>query len=129
MKIFAIHNGLICVINISTGIDVIAARWRDQPNHEFNSSVVKGTVRDLEFHDIIRVAKLINSRGYHTVLIQFEFGMLYGEALVCALRALHAPVLLITQHTITRVMLEYQHSLARSYIMTFLCRAISTTVL
>lgn len=94
-------------------IDVIAARWRDQPNEEFDSDVVKGTIRDVDFHDLIRVGRLINERKYHIVLVQFEFGMLYGDALMCTLRGLHTPVVLVTQHTITRAMLEYQHSLAR----------------
>ena len=39
--------------------------------------------------------------------------MLYGDGLMCAIRMLHTPKIIVTQHTITRVMFEYQHSLAR----------------
>lgn len=56
---------------------------------------------------------MINQLQYHTVLVQFEFGMLYGDPLVCAIRQMRAPVILITQHTIHNVMLEFQHSLAK----------------
>jgi glycosyltransferase involved in cell wall biosynthesis len=74
---------------------------------------VKATIRDLEFQDFIKAAAFLNQRRYHTVLVQFEYGMLYGDALVCAMRSLRAPVLLLTQHTVKKTMWEWEHGLLR----------------
>jgi hypothetical protein len=108
-----LRAALLSVCPRGSRVDVLAARWRDEANDVFDTAVVKGTVRDLEFHDLLRAGKLVNERRYHAVLVQYEFGMLYGDALVCALRSLRTPVVLVTQHTVTRVMLEFQHSLSR----------------
>ena len=109
----ALRTALKSVCPPDSRVDIIAAKYRDESNDNFNSSVVKGAVRDLEFHDLIRAGKLVNSRQYHAILVQYEFGMLYGDALMCMLRSLRTPVIIVTQHTVTSVMWEYQHSLMR----------------
>ena len=76
----ALRTALKSVCPPDSRVDIIAAKYRDESNDNFNSSVVKGAVRDLEFHDLIRAGKLVNSRQYHAILVQYEFGMLYGDA-------------------------------------------------
>lgn len=54
---------------------------------------------------MVQAADFINKAGYEAVLVQFEFGMLYGDKLICLLRELKTDIY-TTVHTVTRGMID-----------------------
>jgi glycosyltransferase involved in cell wall biosynthesis len=97
----ALRNGLLAVCPSSSRVDVIAVKHRDQPSSEYNETEVKHTFREYEVLDYVETAQYINQKDYRTVLVQYEYGMLYGDNLVCLLRELSSPQTVITTlHTV-----------------------------
>jgi glycosyltransferase involved in cell wall biosynthesis len=98
----ALRNGLlsVCPSSSTSRVDVIAVRHRDQPPAEYNETEVKYTFREYEVLDYVETAQYINKNNYHTVLIQYEYGMLYGDNLICFLRELSVPNIITTLHTV-----------------------------
>lgn len=89
-------------------VDVVAVKHKDQPSSEYNSSEVKKTFSESEAMSYISAAQFINNQRYHTALVQYEFGMLYGDHLTCFLRELKSPRVFTTIHT---VKINYQDNL------------------
>lgn len=71
---------------------------------------MKKTFRECEPLDYIETAQFINSQHYHTVLIQYEYGMLYGDNLVCLMRELSVPKVITTLHTVHVNLEEHIHA-------------------
>ena len=104
----ALRDALLEACPPGSRVDVVAVKHRDQPNHEYNYSEVKKTFVESEPMSYVSAAQFINNNQYHTALIQYEFGMLYGDHLTCLLRELKSPRVFTTIHT---VKINYQDNL------------------
>lgn len=96
----ALRNGLLEICPEGSRVDIVAVKHRDQPSSEYNETEVKYTMREYEVLDYVEAAQFINKAKYHTVLIQYEYGMLYGDNLICMMRELSIPMVITTLHTV-----------------------------
>jgi hypothetical protein len=104
----ALRNSLLAACPPGSRVDVVAVKHKDQPTHEYNHSEVKKTFIESDAMSYVSAAQYINNNAYHTALIQYEFGMLYGDHLTCFLRELKTPKVFTTIHT---VKINYQDNL------------------
>ena len=96
----ALRDGLLNVCPNGSRIDVIAVKHKDHSDSEYDGNVVKKTFREFEVLDYVEVSQYINTQRYHTVLIQYEYGMIFGDNLVCLMRELSVPKVITTLHTV-----------------------------
>ena len=96
----ALRNSLLAACPPGSRVDVVAVKHKDQSTLEFNQSEVKKTFVESEPMSYVSAAQFINNQGYHTALVQYEFGMLYGDHLTCMFRELKTPKVFTTIHTV-----------------------------
>ena len=104
----ALRNALLATCPPGSRVDVVAVKHKDQPSHEYNNTEVKKTFSESEPMSYVSAAQFINNNQYQTALIQYEFGMLYGDHLTCFMRELKTPKVFTTIHT---VKINYQDNL------------------
>ena len=104
----ALRNSLLAACPPGSRVDVVAVKHKDQSTLEYNQSEVKKTFVESEPMSYVSAAQFINNQGYHTALVQYEFGMLYGDHLTCMFRELKTPKVFTTIHT---VKINYQDNL------------------
>lgn len=104
----ALRNSLLAACPPGSRVDVVAVKHKDQPSSEYNHTEVKKTFSESDPMSYVSAAQFINNNQYHTALIQYEFGMLYGDHLTCFLRELKSPKVFTTVHT---VKINYQDNL------------------
>jgi len=96
----ALRDSLLAACPPGSRVDVVAVKHKDQSHHEYNHSEVKRAFVESEPMSYVSAAQFINKNQYHTTLVQYEFGMLYGDHLTCFLRELKSPRVFTTIHTV-----------------------------
>ncbi|CAE7501376.1 agl5, partial [Symbiodinium microadriaticum] len=91
-------------------VDVVVVKHKDHSKLEYNLSEAKFWINEYEPMDYIDAAQFINKEAYRTVLVQYEFGMLAGDNLMCMLRELKVQNVLTTVHTVHHGLGENMHS-------------------
>eukprot|EP00602_Paraphysomonas_sp_CaronLab_P000321 CAMPEP_0185031604 /NCGR_PEP_ID=MMETSP1103-20130426/19159_1 /TAXON_ID=36769 /ORGANISM="Paraphysomonas bandaiensis, Strain Caron Lab Isolate" /LENGTH=1396 /DNA_ID=CAMNT_0027567171 /DNA_START=153 /DNA_END=4340 /DNA_ORIENTATION=- len=118
----ALRDALLEVCPQGSRVDVIAVKHKDEDVAVYNSTEVKSTFREHDSISYVEAAQFINDAKYHTVLVQYEYGMLHGDSLICMLREMKAPNVVTTVHTVHVNLEEHIHSWVQQ--VTFLSRKI-----
>jgi glycosyltransferase involved in cell wall biosynthesis len=106
----ALRDALLEVCPEGSRVDVVVVKHKDHSVLEYNGTETKFYFNEYEAMEYIEAAQFLNKQRYRTVLVQYEFGMLAGDNLVCMLRELKAPNVLTTIHTVHNGLSENMHS-------------------